>query len=186
MKELEKQRNEINGILDTDYFHVCKLFCVEQNEGKIEWSVFYKNLAFSEYYSYKNEALLTSKNNTLDDLYKLKEKFEEEKEKLFEENFINYLEYYFSYNKFSLKIKMCVTAFLIELSTIIFILGFINLFVNNNDVWASMIIMTFPICIFVLGNLLINKLDKLLDIDFRDDYKKILTRNLDFLKRLRI
>ena len=179
MEKIEKQRNKINGILDTDYFHVC----TEQNE--IKWCVFYKNLGTEDYLSNKNEVLLTSENNTIDDVYKLKEKFEMEKEKLFEENFINYFAYYLDYNKFSLKIKMCVTNFLIGLSTIIFILSFINLFVSNTTVWVTMIIIILSNSVFILGNLLISRLDKLLEVDLKDDYKKILTRNLGFVERLR-
>lgn len=74
--ELQEKENKIRSILDRDYFHICT--GVKQNE-ELKWIIYYKNLPSKAYYSEKNKPLLTSENNTISDIYKLKKKFESEK-----------------------------------------------------------------------------------------------------------
>lgn len=74
--ELQDKEKKIMSILDRDYFHICTE--VKQNE-EIKWIIYYKNLPSKAYYSEKNKPLLTSENNTISDIYKLKNKFESEK-----------------------------------------------------------------------------------------------------------
>ena len=70
--------DKIQEILDMDYFHIS---LTQKDDGDIEWSVFYKNLNSKDYFSDRNICLLSSKNNTIDDVYRLAAKFEMEKEK---------------------------------------------------------------------------------------------------------
>ena len=69
--------NEITSILDREYFHTS----VAIKNNYLKWSVYYKNLPERTYYSYKNKPLLTSDENDISDIYRLKEKFETEKDK---------------------------------------------------------------------------------------------------------
>ena len=73
---------ELHSILDNNYFHVC----TSVQENKVEWSIYYKNLSEKEYYSDNNKPLLTSKDNTISDIYTLRDRFERAKEKEFMEN----------------------------------------------------------------------------------------------------
>lgn len=75
---IKKSIKEIRTILDKDYFHTCTE--VHEN-GVISWQVYYKNLPAKVYYSSKNKPLLTSEKNAESDIYKLRDKFEKEKEK---------------------------------------------------------------------------------------------------------
>lgn len=75
---IKKSIKEIRTILDKDYFHTCTE--VHEN-GVISWQVYYKNLPAKAYYSSKNKPLLTSEKNAESDIYKLRDKFEKEKEK---------------------------------------------------------------------------------------------------------
>lgn len=75
---IKESIKDIKSILDRDYFHTC--IEVKEN-GVISWQIFYKNLPSKAYYSNKNKPLLTSKENSISDIYKLRDKFEKEKEK---------------------------------------------------------------------------------------------------------
>ena len=74
-KEENKAENLIHNlhdILDNNYFHVN----TEIKDNKVKWSVFYRNLPTSLYYSKENKPLLTSEKNMIADIYLLKDIFE--------------------------------------------------------------------------------------------------------------
>ena len=73
---------ELHSILDNNYFHISTGIV----EDKVEWIVYYKNLNENEYYSDNNKPLLTSKDNTISDIYELRDRFERAKEKVFIDN----------------------------------------------------------------------------------------------------
>ena len=73
---------ELHSILDNNYFHISTGIV----DNKIEWIVYYKNLNKKEYYSNDNKPLLTSKENTISDIYELRDRFERAKEKEFIDN----------------------------------------------------------------------------------------------------
>ena len=73
---------ELHSILDNNYFHVSTSI----QGDKVEWTVWYKNLNEKEYYSDNNKPLLTSKDNTISDIYELRDRFERAKEKEFIDN----------------------------------------------------------------------------------------------------
>ena len=66
--DITKQINELQSILDNKYFHVNTKIT---EENKIEWTVYYCNLKSSDYYSGENKPLLTSRRNTVHDIYRL-------------------------------------------------------------------------------------------------------------------
>ena len=87
MKNKDKNKvtdriKELHSILDNNYFHIHTSI----QDDKVEWSVYYKNLNKKEYYSDNNKPLLTSKNNTISDIYELRDRFERAKEKEFIDN----------------------------------------------------------------------------------------------------
>lgn len=73
---------ELHSILDNNYFHISTGIV----EDKVEWIVYYKNLNENEYFSDNNKPLLTSKDNTISDIYELRDRFERAKEKEFIDN----------------------------------------------------------------------------------------------------
>lgn len=87
---LEDKTKELSNILDKDYFHVN----VSYNEkciGLTEWSIYYKNLNDEDYWSEENKALLTSKQNGIADIYKLKDCFENIKKEYYNKKAVNIL-----------------------------------------------------------------------------------------------
>ena len=66
---------EIKGILDDNYFYI-NIRLNEMFRGGIEWSVYYKNVNSKLYFSNKNKPLLTSKYNTIADIYILRDIFQ--------------------------------------------------------------------------------------------------------------
>lgn len=70
----------LHNILDSKYFHICTTVD-SRFQDNVKWVIYYKNLPEKVYYSEANKPLLTSEKNTIEDIYKLKEKFEEEKQK---------------------------------------------------------------------------------------------------------
>lgn len=73
--------NQLSGILDKDYFHI---YVGETVNSEIEWKVYFKNLTIEDYYSNKNECLLSSGKNTTNDVYILASNFLREKRNILE------------------------------------------------------------------------------------------------------
>ena len=174
-----EQINEIYKILDSKYFHIC----IDSTEEKINWTIFYNNLSTEDYCSIKNQPLLTSKKNTIEDIYALKKRFEIEKQKIFSDNLFDYIKSNFS--RFKVNIRNIFGSIFIEISTLICIICFINLLINTS-LWTSIICIILSINILIVGNFGLRKLDKLLDEDFKEQYIKTLTRNFNFVERLKL
>ena len=77
-------REEIKGILDDNYFHV-NIRPNEMLKGGIEWTVYYKNVNSKTVFSDKNKPLLTSRYNTIADIYILRDIFRELQDQIIEE-----------------------------------------------------------------------------------------------------
>lgn len=71
---------DLRSILDKEYFHVYEEFDPKSNRAK--WKIYFKNLSQKQYLSKKNMALLDSNQNTVNDIYRLRDKFEIEKSKI--------------------------------------------------------------------------------------------------------
>lgn len=87
---LEDKTKELSNILDKDYFHV-NVSYNEKCTGLTEWSIYYKNLNDEDYWSEENKALLTSKQNGIADIYKLKDCFENIKKEYYNKKAVNIL-----------------------------------------------------------------------------------------------
>mgnify|MGYP001152532839 CR=1 FL=1 len=89
-KESETIRyiRKLRSILNKEYFHI---YTEVKEKDRVEWKVYYKNLPTPAYWSNKNDELLTSKKHTIEDIYKLKKVFEQEKEKIYRDNLKEYL-----------------------------------------------------------------------------------------------
>lgn len=88
--KLKKMNDEekIKKILDNDYFHICYVY---ENNGKETWKIYFKNMSEEEYFSNKNTALLNSSDNTIEDIYALKECFEKQKENVLIQHISEYI-----------------------------------------------------------------------------------------------
>ncbi len=87
-KKKMNEEEKIEKILDKDYFHVCYVY---GNDGKNTWRIYFKNMPDEEYFSNKNKAILFSEINTIEDIYALKERFEQEKDKILTQHVSEYI-----------------------------------------------------------------------------------------------
>lgn len=71
-KELIKIQEELNK-LDKDYFHTHISY---DKNGNFSWLVYYENMNSKDYLSMKNQAILNSKYNDINDIKKLNTEFE--------------------------------------------------------------------------------------------------------------
>lgn len=193
MKKKKKKQNpidekikELKNILDPRYFHVCVTM---KGIDNIEWSVFYKNLHIEKYFSRKNREILTSQKNTINDIYKLKKKFEEEKHKEFLNNMKEYIN--ISYTAFNVMSKAKVKIINTATNTISLILGanVANIIFLNN-IHFSFLSMILSILIAILSIVRANKLEKEIQLaqqKIKEDYiaEKIKRQGLYFVKRLK-
>ena len=191
-KEVEEENNlttminEINRILEEDYFHVNIRITEEQ---KVEWTVYYKNLKENEYFSGRNKPLLTSRKNTIADIYILKAIFEELKQNTKKENgyefFKDNFKIYFSINEIreraSLGMLAIFSIYVFANMAIIFIL-------NNYIASFYNAIVCFLACMYYIHeNKKINKLvDKAENVKEEVILKNIIKgKGLSFVKELR-
>lgn len=87
-KQVYEETKAIRNILDSNYFHVA---ITMKGENEFDWRVYYNNLPAQTYYSEKNKPLLTSEKNTINDIYKLKDRFEQEKKKELKQHMKEYI-----------------------------------------------------------------------------------------------
>ena len=184
--ETTKQINQLHNILDKNYFHVC----VSLTEGNnIEWTVFYNNLDEEDYISSKNKPLLTSKRNTVADIYRLKNKFEELKKK---QRGLHCLELFHDcFNIHQLGYQIKEEAHL-GMTNIFLIYTTLNIFTINfaNKTIASILNLILCISMAIYYYRKIDKLYKLLD-NQDNITEEIILRNiikrkgLNFVKELR-
>lgn len=151
-----KRKNALYNILDFNYFHIC----VEHKEkNKTTWKIYYKNLPSKVYYSKQNESLLTSEKNTIDDIYKLKKKFEEEKSKIFKDNIREYIKIDSERFYSMLKIKQKCSYILLDFFTLALIVSLINLFFIN-DTKISILNFFYTIFVAITGTFRLTQIQK--------------------------
>ena len=182
---LTKMINEIQGILDKDYFHVNIRITETQ---KIEWAIYYKNLT-TDNYSDKNRPLLTSRKNTIADIYILKDIFKKLKQETVEEAGFEF----FRDNK---KLYWLIKG-IKEIST----LGMLNIFTIYTFVNIGIIVLANNFIVSTINTFLCiligiyftfknKKMNKLLD-EAEEVKEKILLKNLikgqsfEFVKKIR-
>lgn len=183
-ERIEKIRN----ILDPNYFHVH----IEINHkyiGGISWSIYYKNLPTQMYYSNKNKPLLTSEKNTIEDIYKLKDKFEYEKEQVIEKNFTEItkiqLNLFFSMQRIKYQFIELMTYILF----VILATNISNLIFFDNQNFAILITsLTIVISILmIIKQRTISNLISTIQKEIREEYikDKIRREGIYFIKRLK-
>lgn len=176
---------ELNSILDSNYFHVCTSI----QGDKVEWSIYYKNLNEKEYYSDENKPLLTSKENTISDIYELRDRFERAKEKEFIEN--KYIVF-----RDSFKIYSVINEFKNKGLN-----GMLNLFtfyavanVLINLVLSNIIYSVINLCICILGEIYLTyqqkSIKKLMDKKIEETREFIIrniikNKGLEFVERIK-
>lgn len=184
----EKRIKELHSILDKNYFHVCTSINNKYIDG-VSWKVYYKNLPTQQYYSRKNRELLSSDKNTIEDIYKLKNKFEKEKAKIINENAYEYS--HISHSVFNVMYetkKEFINNFEI-LMFLILIASIVNLFTFKCLEFSILsTLLTGFIAIF--GSYILEQIDKLrgkVIREIQDNYvrERIRRQGLYFVKRLK-
>lgn len=160
-KESETIRyiHKLRNILNKEYFHIY----TEINEkDKVEWKVYYKNLPTSAYWSRKNDELLTSKKHTIEDIYKLKKAFEQEKEKIYKDNLKEYINVWSEAYMQMCDVKKIYSTNIIDLMIVIITMNVSNiLFFNDSKFSILQLVLTTILAIMcILG---VSKIEKKID-----------------------
>lgn len=182
---LVKIVNEVKGILNEDYFHVN----IKLNGGGIEWAVYYKNLKKDDFYSGENKPLLTSRKNTIADIYILKDIFDELKKNTKKEAGYDFFNDGFTIYLTISEIKERASLDMLNIFTIYVLTNIIIILISNSFLASSlnMIICVLVAIYYVYRN---KKLDKLVD-KARNIEENILLKNiikgkgLSFVKEIR-
>ena len=181
-----KQIHELMNILDSNYFHTC---ITADDKEIIEWKIYYKNLSNEIYYSDKNQAILSSNKNNVEDIYKLKSRFEELKEKEFKDNIgefaKDHFDIYFAFLGINEKaMDLALNIFLIY--------SLFNVFINVRSEDLINTILNFSICILIaiyiiISNKRLNKNKDKADSKIQEILLKniIKRKGLDFVEELK-
>lgn len=181
-----KQIHEPMNILDSNYFHTC---IIADDKEIIEWKIYYKNLSNEIYYSDKNQAILSSNKNNVEDIYKLKSRFEELKEKEFKDNIgefaKDHFDIYFAFLDINEKtMDLALNIFLIY--------SLFNIFINVRSEDLINTILNFSICILIaiyiiISNKKLNKSKDKADSKIQEILLKniIKRKGLDFVEELK-
>ena len=187
-KEKNSKMSEIYKILDNKYFHIC----TEYNPNKIDkcnWTIYYSNLPSKVYFSNKNKALLNSDENSINDIYKLKEKFETEKNKELIKNYKEYSNISYQIYKVIHDSKLKMHNMLFNQLFIILMANIFNFIFIKNQYFSILILF---LVLAIAGCMLFDlaKYDKegeCLLKKFKEEYirNKIKQQGLFFVERLR-
>ena len=179
---------EIKGILDDNYFHIN----IRPNElfrGGIEWTVYYKNVNAEVFFSDKNKPLLTSRHNTIADIYILRDIFRELQDQIIEEEGFEFFRdnrkiYYLMW-----EIKERASLGMLNIFTIYVFVNLATVLIKSNIAVSFInLIACIGVAIFFLHKN--KKLNKLLDNaekETQDILLKVLIRGkgLGFVKEIR-
>lgn len=181
-------REEIKGILDDNYFHV-NIRPNEMLKGGIEWTVYYKNVNAEVFFSDKNKPLLTSRHNTIADIYILRDIFRELQDQIIEEEGFEFFRdnrkiYYLMW-----EIKERASLGMLNIFTIYVFVNLATVLIKSNIAVSFInLIACIGVAIFFLHKN--KKLNKLLDNaekEAQDILLKVLIRGkgLGFVKEIR-
>lgn len=184
----EKRIKEIHSILDKNYFHICTSINSKYVDG-VSWKVYYKNLPTQQYYSRKNREILSSDKNTIEDIYKLKNKFEKEKAKIVNENAYEYSHISHSVFNATYSTKEKFVKDFEMLMFLILIASVVNLFTFKCLEFSILSTLLTGI-IAILGSYILERIDKLrkkVIREIQDNYvrERIRRQGLYFEKRLK-
>lgn len=186
MKKRKDEITEINSILDREYFHTN--ITVHEDET-ISWRIYYRNLPEQVYWSNKNKPILTSDKNTKADIYKLRNKFEREKEKEIMKNLPEEVKICSMIRRGILQIMKysCIDTTIDSLAIIVIL--FVNcIFVRNFTLSIFLLFITLAKC-FVTVHIQdkIDKEHRKVENEFRKNFvkEKIKQQGLFFADKLR-
>ena len=181
-------KEEIKGILDDNYFHIN----IRPNElfrGGIEWTVYYKNVNAEVFFSDKNKPLLTSRHNTIADIYILRDIFRELQDQIIEEEGFEFFRdnrkiYYLMW-----EIKERASLGMLNIFTIYVFVNLATVLIKSN-IAVSFINLIACIGVAIFFQHKNKKLNKLLDNaekETQDILLKVLIRGkgLGFVKEIR-
>lgn len=188
-KRKNKQRNNkrsLRNILDKNYFHICEEVSPYEAD---KWEVYYSNLPTSVYFSNKNKPLLSSEKNSIRDIYKLKDIFEREKEKMMSKNLYEYCKTYFEFERCILNFKYEYTNTIVDIFLVSVIISFINgLYIKSFEFGILHLMFVIAIAIISMCKLVkINKKSKADSERIKEKYlkEKIRREGLIFVDKLR-
>ncbi len=168
----------IYKLLDSRYFHVC----VEIQEENTNWTIYYKNLSKEDYYSIYNQPLLTSKENTIEDIHKLKKIFEKETIKAVLQN-KEWFKVIGSYSSVISEIRYATISSFMWFSCLICVINLLFL----NDSRSSLILTSIALILSVSGLFIGKQIDKIkneIEIENIQKIKSMIIRNLEFRNNL--
>lgn len=176
---------ELYNILDKRYFHIS----IQFKHGNIEWSVYYKNLPTATYFHKRNIPILTSKKNTIKDIYELKDLFETEKKKEINQNIKEISN--ISYATF-VPINYIKRKYIEILSDLMFLIAtanLFNIFVTKNlefSILSLGLIVLFAILNYIKQRKINEKIENCID-EIQEIYiaEKIKRQGIYFIKRLK-
>ena len=135
--------DEIESILDRNYFHTS----INIKQQEIEWSIYYRNLPNKVYFSYKNKPLLTSEKNDLSDIYRLNQKFESEKARIFAENIKDFIKLDYEMNRGFYRLTDLFSRFFINVGITTTICAVVNaIFIHSVQFSLMYLLSTCLIC----------------------------------------
>ena len=176
-------------ILDNQYFHTSVSYAL-YGMDEIDWVVYYSNLPTKVYFSDENKAILDSNRNTIEDIYKLKQVFEKEKNKEFEKNIIEYSKIMSSVFKLEIEAKKEISFIVTYVLLSILSVNIIN-FVFFGNVYFSLFCMLLTSVVAILGMSKIKKFNKklvLAENRIKENYikQKIRQQGLFFVERIKV
>lgn len=184
-KQIYEKIKAIHSILDPNYFHVATTI---KRENEFDWIVYYNNLPTQTYFSKNNKPLLTSEKNTIDDIFKLKNKFEKEKQKELKQHMREYIN--ISHELFCqmLSIKSRCNEMMIDLLLANLILSIVNMTCIQNTNY-SLLHLVFTFLIVTIGFFKLFQIQKQIDKgqkQIKETFirEKIRKQGIYFIKRL--
>ena len=178
----------LQNILDSKYFHICTTVD-SRFQDNVKWVIYYKNLPEKVYYSEANKPLLTSEKNTIEDIYKLKEKFEEEKQKTEAITFKDWLNIYYCVFKNFHLIKYKYLEITNGLSLLTVVVNIVNLFTFQDILFSIYTLwLIVVLTLFSIGQgKEMNKWNNEAQNEIKEEYVKerIKRQGLYFLNRLK-
>lgn len=181
-------REEIKGILDDNYFHV-NIRPNEMLKGGIEWTVYYKNVNSKTVFSDKNKPLLTSRYNTIADIYILRDIFRELQDQIIEEEGFDFFRdnkkiYYLIWG-----IKERAGLAMLDIFTLYIFIDLVTTLIEDNAVvgFVNLIACIGGAIFFLYKNKKLNKLLDNAEKETQDILLKVLIRGkgLGFVKEIR-
>ena len=178
--------NEISSILDSNYFHTC----INIKQKEIKWSIYYRNLPDKVYFSYKNKPLLTSDKNNISDIYRLKEKFETEKDKEYAEGLYEFVKVASSADMGLRKIQDLLGMLFMNTSMTLFICAIYNAIFMHNVIFSVLYLLATVIISFSYTKLSKKAREEIKKTNkkMKENYikNKIRKKGLYFVERIKV